>query len=182
MGKSPCAGGLSDGVFGSMTVGSAVWGQLASHFSIPVSLCIAAAGMFIASTTVFRWRLDKDPDLNLDASSGSEAIPAIDIHHDRGPVMVSYEYLIHADDARQFIVCMQDMRRVRRRGGAINWCVYEDILQPGIFVETFVVASWMEHLRQQDRYTMNDQKIQRRVYAFHQGEKHPEVRYLVAPM
>ena len=76
---------------------------------------------------------------------------------------------------------MQDMRRVRRRGGAINWAVYEDILQPGIFVETFVVGSWMEHLRQLERYTMNDKKIENRVYAFHQGEQIPVARYLVAP-
>lgn len=168
--------------FGSMTVGSAVWGQLASHFSIPVSLSIATAGMFLASATVLRWRLDLDPDLNLDSIADGETVPALDIRHDRGPVMVSYEYLIKTDDAHDFTVCMQDMRRVRRRGGAINWSVYEDILQPGIFVETFVVGSWMEHLRQKERYTMNDRKIQNRVFAFHQGESLPEVRYLVAPV
>lgn len=168
--------------FGAMTVGSAVWGQLASHFSIPISLCIATVGMVLGSTTVLRWRLDKDPDLNLDSATevGNSTMPTI--HHDRGPVMVSYEYRIKDEDARRFIVCMQDMRRVRRRGGAINWSVYEDILQPGIFVETFVVGSWMEHLRQKERYTINDRKIQSRVYAFHQGENLPEVRYLVAPV
>ncbi|MDW8845173.1 MFS transporter [Erwinia sp. MMLR14_017] len=168
--------------FGSMTIGSAVWGQLASHYGIPVSLGVAALGMVLASATVFRWRLDLDPDLNLDLSSSNQPVPALEIHHDRGPVMVTYEYLIQQDDAHSFTVCMQDMRRVRKRGGAINWSVYEDILQPGIFVETFIVGSWMEHLRQQDRYTMNDQKIQNRVYQFHQGEKLPDVRYLVAPL
>jgi MFS family permease len=168
--------------FGSMTIGSAVWGQLASHYGIPVSLGVAALGMVLACATVFRWRLDLDPDLNLDISTSNQPIPALEIHHDRGPVMVTYEYLIQQDDAHNFTVCMQDMRRVRKRGGAINWSVYEDILQPGIFVETFIVGSWMEHLRQQDRYTMNDLKIQNRVYQFHQGEKLPDVRYLVAPV
>ena len=168
--------------FGSMTVGSAIWGQLASHFSIPVSLCVATIGMALASLTVLRWRLAQDPDLNLDVSDISESIPALDIHHDRGPVRVSYEYLVRREDAHAFTLCMQDMRRVRRRGGADNWAVYEDILQPGIFVETFVVGSWMEHLRQLERYTMNDQKIQTRVYEFHQGENMPQARYLVAPV
>jgi len=168
--------------FGSMTIGSALWGQLASHYGIPVSLGVAALGMVLACATVFRWRLDLDPDLNLDLSSSNQPVPALEIHHDRGPVMVTCEYLIREDDAHGFTLCMQDMRRVRKRGGAINWSVYEDILQPGIFVETFIVGSWMEHLRQQDRYTMNDQKIQNRVYQFHQGETLPEVRYLVAPL
>lgn len=168
--------------FGSMTLGSAVWGQLASHYGIPLSLGVAALGMVLACATVFRWRLDLDPDLNLDISTSNQPIPALEIHHDRGPVMVTYEYLVREGDAHSFTVCMQDMRRVRKRGGAINWSVYEDILQPGIFVETFIVGSWMEHLRQQDRYTMNDLKIQNRVYQFHQGEKLPDVRYLVAPV
>jgi predicted MFS family arabinose efflux permease len=52
--------------FGSMTLGSAIWGQLASHFGIPASLCVATLGMLLASLTVLRWQLNKDPDLNLD--------------------------------------------------------------------------------------------------------------------
>jgi len=167
--------------FGSMTVGSAIWGQLASRYGIAVSLCVATLGMALACLTVLRWRLDQDPDLNLDVSEIAEPVPTLAIHHDRGPVRVSYEYQIRQADAHAFTVCMQDMRRVRRRGGAINWAVYEDILQPGIFVETFVVGSWMEHLRQLERYTMNDKKIENRVYAFHQGEQMPVARYLVAP-
>ena len=167
--------------FGSMTAGSALWGQLASQFSIPFSLCVATAGMLLASATVLRWRLDQDPDLNLDLSAINEAAPELEIRHDRGPVMVSYHYLVSLQSAHDFVVCMQDMRRVRRRGGALNWAIYEDILTPGIFVETFVVGSWMEHLRQRERYTMNDKKIQNRVLGFHQGPDLPEVRYLIAP-
>lgn len=167
--------------FGSMTAGSALWGKLASQFSIPFALCVATAGMLVASATVLRWRLDQDPDLNLDLSAINEAAPELEIRHDRGPVMVSYHYLVSPQSAHDFVVCMQDMRRVRRRGGALNWAIYEDILTPGIFVETFVVGSWMEHLRQRERYTMNDKKIQNRVLGFHQGPDLPEVRYLIAP-
>lgn len=167
--------------FGSMTLGSAIWGQLASTFSIPLSLTVATVGMLLASLTVLRWRLDQDPDLNLDLSTVSDPLPVLEIRHDRGPVMVSYHYQINRSDAHAFAVCMQDMRRVRRRGGALNWSLYEDMLQPDMFVETFVVGSWMEHLRQRERYTMNDQKIQNRVLAFHQGTELPEIRYLVAP-
>jgi len=167
--------------FGSMTAGSAIWGQLASMFSIPVSLTVAALGMLLASLTVLRWRIDLDPDLNLDLSATNDPLPELQVQHHRGPVMVSYYYLINPNDAHQFAVCMQDMRRVRRRGGALNWAIYEDMLQPGVFVENFVVGSWVEHLRQRERYTMNDQKIQNRVLGFHQSTALPEVRYLVAP-
>lgn len=167
--------------FGSMTAGSAIWGQLASVFSIPLSLTVAALGMLLASLTVLRWRIDLDPDLNLDLSATNDPLPELLVQHHRGPVMVSYYYQINPDDAHQFAVCMQDMRRVRRRGGALNWAIYEDMLQPGLFVENFVVGSWVEHLRQRERYTMNDQKIQNRVLGFHQSTALPEVRYLMAP-
>ncbi|WP_312239781.1 MFS transporter [Pantoea sp.] len=167
--------------FGSMTLGSAIWGQLAAHFGIAASLCAATAGMVLASATVLRWRLNKDPELNLEISELNETALEIDIPHERGPVMVIYEYLIDPNDAHDFMICVQEIRRVRRRGGALSWSVYEDVLKPGIFVETFVVGSWIEHLREHERHTVNDLLIQSRVQAFHKGSQLPEVRYLVAP-
>lgn len=168
--------------FGSMTLGSAIWGQLASHYSIPTSLLIATVGMLLASTTVLRWRLDKDPDLDLDLSTHlQQALPEIKGHHDRGPVMVSYEYQVAEENTHAFIRCMQEMRRVRRRSGAISWGIYEDVARPGTFVESFIVNSWIEHMRQLERYTVNDCKIQRRTQEFHLSETPPVVRYLVAP-
>lgn len=167
--------------FGAMTLGSTLWGQLASHFSISLSLCVASVGMVLACATGLRWKLNKDPDLNLELSGAAEAMQEIAIAHQRGPVMVSWEYRIDPVDAYDFTVCIQEIRRVRRRGGALSWAVYEDAQQPGIFVETFVVGSWIEHLRQHERHTMNDLKIQQRVQAFHRGDQPPVVRYLVAP-
>ncbi len=166
--------------FGSMTAGSAVWGQLASKMNIQTSLLAAAIGMILASATALRWKLNRDPQLNLDITEHPPA-PAADLSHDRGPVMVSVEYQIDPANARPFVVALQEMRRVRRRGGALTWAVYEDIQTPGKFVEVFVVGSWLEHLRQHERHTINDQLIQSRVRTFQLGERAPEVRHLVAP-
>jgi len=166
--------------FGAMTLGSAIWGQLASQFGISQSLMVATVGLVLASATALRWRLDQDPDLNLDLSGQTDA-SGLKIAHGRGPVMVSYEYAIDPATGYDFMVAIQEMRRVRRRGGAISWSVYEDVQQPGIFVETFVIGSWMEHLREADRHTMNDLKIQRCVHAFLADNARPTVRYLVAP-
>ncbi|WP_413724337.1 MFS transporter [Sodalis sp. RH16] len=166
--------------FGSMTLGSAIWGQLASKTGIRTALCAAAVGMILASAAALRWRLDKDPDLNLDASEHPLA-PAPDIRQERGPVMVSIEYEIDPAQARAFMLAVQEMRRVRRRGGAMTWAVYEDVQLPGTFVEVFVVGSWLEHLRQHERHTVNDRLIQSRVQAFHRGSVPPVVRHLVAP-
>ncbi|EGT5713494.1 MFS transporter [Cronobacter dublinensis subsp. dublinensis] len=168
--------------FGAMTAGSALWGQLASHFSIATALCVATVGLLLASLTARRWKLNKDPDLNLDIRDIDSRAQALDISHERGPVMVMYEYQIDPEDVYDFVVCVQEIRRVRQRGGALSWSVYEDIQRPGVFVESFVVGTWIEHLRQQERHTVNDLLIQSRVQAFHRGGQLPLARYFIAPV
>lgn len=168
--------------FGSMTVGSAIWGQLASHFSIPFSLCVATVGMVLASATTLRWRLNENPDLNLDLRDVDNRARELDVSLDRGPVMVIYEYQIDEDDVYDFVVAIQEMRRVRQRGGALSWSVYEDIQRPGMFMETFVLGAWIEHLRQQERHTVNDLLLIGKVQAYHRGGEPPAVRYLIAPI
>ncbi|HAV1760814.1 MFS transporter [Enterobacter hormaechei] len=168
--------------FGSMTAGSAVWGQIASQFGTPASLVVATLGMVLASMTVFRWKLEKDPDLNLDLSGQPLDGVEIELPNERGPVLVSHEYIIDPQNAKAFLQAVHELRRVRRRAGAMSWAVYEDIERPGLFIETFLMGSWIEHLRQQERHTMNDLLLQSRVLAFHQGTTSPAIRYLVAPV
>lgn len=168
--------------FGSMTAGSAIWGQIASRFGTPTSLVVATLGMVLASATVFRWKLGKDPDLNLDLSGQPLDGVEIDLPNERGPVLVSHEYIIDPNNTKAFLEAVHELRRVRRRAGAMSWAVYEDIERPGLFIETFLMGSWIEHLRQQERHTMNDLLLQSRVLAFHQGTTSPAIRYLVAPV
>ncbi|WP_155025505.1 MFS transporter [Enterobacter hormaechei] len=168
--------------FGSMTAGSAVWGQIASQFGTPTSLVVATLGMVLASATAFRWKLEKDPNLNLDLSGQPLDGVEIELPNERGPVLVSHEYIIDPQNAKAFLQAVHELRRVRRRAGAMSWAVYEDIERPGLFIETFLMGSWIEHLRQQERHTMNDLLLQSRVLAFHQGTTSPAIRYLVAPV
>jgi Transmembrane secretion effector len=48
--------------------------------------------------------------------------------------------------------------------------VFEDVADPGCFVETYVVRSWAEHLRQHERFTAEDLAVRDRVRSFHVGE------------
>jgi len=54
----------------------------------------------------------------------------------------------------------------RRRDGAYAWGVFEDVSERGRFVETFLVESWLEHLRQHERVTKADSVLQERVQRF----------------
>ena len=76
---------------------------------------------------------------------------------------------------------MRAMRRVRRRDGAYRWGVFEDVADPGCFVETYVVRSWAEHLRQHERSTAEDLAVRDRVRSFHIGEDPPVVSHFIHP-
>ena len=52
--------------------------------------------------------------------------------------------------------------------------------EPGRFVETFLLDSWLEHLRQHDRVTDADREQQDIVNRFQVGDP-PQVTHLVAP-
>ncbi|MGO4152172.1 MFS transporter [Cupriavidus sp. YAF13] len=166
--------------FGAMTAGSALWGKTAALLGIPVALMLAAAGLALACATALRWRLGISPDLDL-APSGFLHPGELDVAHDRGPVMICVEYEVAREDVAAFAKAVQEMRRIRRRSGALSWGAYEDLAAPGRFIETFLVESWLEHLRQHERHTMNDKLIQTRVHRFHRGAAPPVVRHLAAP-
>jgi hypothetical protein len=57
--------------------------------------------------------------------------------------------------------------------------VFEDAAEPERFVETFLVESWMEHLRQHERVTNADRVLQDRLSRF-QIEGTPKVTHMIA--
>jgi len=57
--------------------------------------------------------------------------------------------------------------------------VFEDAADKGRMVETFLVESWLEHLRQHERVTNADRVLQDAVHRFHiSGD--PKVTHLIA--
>jgi hypothetical protein len=104
-----------------------------------------------------------------------------DVAHDRGPVLITVEYRVEPSRVDDFKRAMATMRRARRRDGAMSWGLYEDAAVPGLVMETFVVHSWLEHLRQHERVTHADRENQDAARAFHIGAEPPVVRHLIAP-
>jgi quinol monooxygenase YgiN len=107
-------------------------------------------------------------------------IVAKEVEPDEGPVMVTVEYRIDPAKAKDFAMAMREMRRIRRRDGAISWGLFRDTREPSRFIEYFMTPSWVEHLRQHERITVSDRRLQERVWAFHLGEGPPLVSHYVA--
>ncbi|CAB3812662.1 Enterobactin exporter EntS [Achromobacter denitrificans] len=168
--------------FGSMSAGSLLWGQAASLFGIPQAMLAAAVGALLAIPLTWRWKLQLGAQLDLAPSMHWPApVLSADVSHDRGPVMITVEYHVDAASRDAFLAAMDKVGEQRRRDGAYAWGIFEHTGEPAHYIEYFLVASWVEHLRQHDRVTMSDQDQQASVRRYHQGEQPPIVRHYLAP-
>jgi len=166
--------------FAGLAVGSIVWGQAAQEIGLPAVHIIAAIALVAAVPLLRRWRLQTAADLDL-APSMHWPVPLLshDVEPDRGPVLVTIEYAVAAVDRAAFLTAMAKLAGERRRDGAYDWGIYEDASKEGVFVETFWVDSWLEHLRQHQRVTNADRVLQDTVQRF-QADRDPAVRHLIA--
>ncbi len=97
-----------------------------------------------------------------------------------GPVLVAVEYHIDPTQAADFARAMQEVRLERLRDGAMRWELFQDPADPQRYVETFLVESWVEHLRQHERVTLADREAEARARALHIGPTPPTVLHLIA--
>jgi Bacterial protein of unknown function (DUF894). len=166
---------------GGMAVGSAAWGGVAAHFGVTTALTCAALGLIIGIAASLRHTLIDGDELNLTPSAlWPEPVVVLEPNPEEGPVLVQIEYWIDVNRAREFRRAMRNVRRVRRRDGATRWGLFRDPAQPGRFVESFVVESWAEHLRQHARGTASDEEIVQCILGFHIGPGQPAVTHLIA--
>jgi MFS family permease len=166
---------------GGLAAGSAVWGVVANRLGERAALLAATASFGLGLLAALRWRLQGIGNLDLTPSVRPEPVTVIDPGPDDGPVLVLVRYRIEPGRSEEFAAAMRAMRQVRRRDGAYRWGVFEDVADPGCFVETYVVRSWAEHLRQHERFTADDLAVRDRVRAFHIGQDPPTVSHFVHP-
>ena len=158
-------------MFGALTIGSAVWGELAVLIGLPAALLLAAAGAMIAVPLTWRWKLHTGATVDLSPSMHWPApITSHPIEPDRGPVLVTVEYHIDPKNREPFLHALAASARERRRDGAYDWGIFEDPAHDGRFIETFLTDSWLEHLRQHERVTKADRLLEQVVRRFQIGE------------
>ncbi len=167
-------------MFGALSLGSAVWGQVATSLGLGPALFIAAAGCAIGIPVLRRWKLQTAKGLDL-SPSVHWPLPVMtgDFDAHRGPVMVMVTYEIDPGSREQFLEALEQVGRERRRDGAYEWRVFEDPNKQGCFVETFLSDSWLDHLRQHERVTKSDRAQEDAARKFQVGEG-PVTTHLVA--
>src|SRR5262249_23860235 len=130
-------------MFGSLSAGSALWGQVAGRLGLPAAHVIAAAALVLAIPLLWRWKLQTGAGVDMSPSLHWPA-PVLqgDVGAERGPVLVTVEYRVPAQNRDAFLDAMTLLKQQRRRDGAQGWGLYQDAADPERFVETFQVSSW----------------------------------------
>ncbi|MBO9540111.1 MFS transporter [bacterium] len=168
-------------VFGSLAVGSAAWGAIAERWGLPPALWASSIGLFVFLALTYRFEIPSGEGLDLAPGRHWETPVLVqDVPFEHGPVFVFVEYRIDPAESEAFGRAMAPMRQIRLRDGAIRWNLFKDTADPGRMVESFVVESWIEHLRQHERVTVSDRAIEARAQAFHQGPLPPVVSHFIA--
>jgi MFS family permease len=166
--------------FGALSLGSAIWGQLAGLTGLSTALFVAAAGAIAAIPLTWHWKLQTAAGIDLTPSMHwPTPVLSHDIEQDRGPVLVTVEYEVESRNRKAFLAALNKLGHERRRDGAYAWGVFEDATREARFLETFLVESWLEHLRQHERVTNADRMLQNAIRRYHvKGE--PKVTHFIA--
>jgi MFS family permease len=167
--------------FAGMAGGSLFWGAVARATAGPrPALVLSATGLIVALAATARLRL---PGRIPEPGPARHPIAPSPLEPDdagRGPVLVTVEYRIAAADAEPFARAMQEVRRFRLRDGAFRWHLLTDPETPERFVESFLVESWVEHLRQHERITAADRETEAAARRFHRGSGPPRITHFIA--
>jgi len=166
---------------GAMAGGSAAWGALAARIGIHAALMWAGAGTIATTVLGLFFKL---PDATVDLTPWAHwrtpnLLDQNSTTADSGPILVTVEYDVEPEREAEFLQAMRGYERIRRRDGAFRWGIFRDLENPMRYLETFLVDSWAEHLRQHERLTRADREVTERVQSLVRGT--PTVRHLAYP-
>jgi MFS family permease len=166
-------------IFGTMTLCSAAWGDIAANTGLSAALLLAAAGAIIGIPLTWRWTLEQGAALDLSPSQHwGKPEPHEEIDNDRGPVLVKIEYRIDPKDRAAFLRALDELGYERRRDGAFAWGIFEDAGADGRYEETYLIESWLELMRLRERVTNADRMLEDEIREMLTAP--PRIEFLIA--
>ncbi|MET0863643.1 MAG: MFS transporter [Nakamurella sp.] len=166
---------------GAQAGGAVVWGVVADLSSATTALIIAAGVLILGALVGLRSpmpntsKLDRTPSSHWPAPALAFTPEATD-----GPILVTVTYRVADRQVADFISAMQHVGRSRRRTGALRWELFRDGGDPSRYVESYLVGTWEEHVRQHDhRLTGADRRFEEQAIRYALAE--PEVAHLFPP-
>ena len=165
---------------GGMSLGAFLWGIIASNAGVVYGL-LSAALWLLASlllTNLFTLKNLGTTDLT-PGGTVNDVIPTLEITATEGPVLVWVDYEITQENIQPFTAAMILLKQLRRRNGASQVGLFQNIISPTVITEFFIVESWSEYLSQISRYTVADMAIENAVLKYHTGATPPQRRIML---
>jgi MFS family permease len=163
--------------------GTILWGATADKLGIRIALVITGIVLATGLITKLKFPLHAGGGGEVDVSPSMHwpepaLVIAPELEH--GPVLVQIEYKIDPTRQYEFALTMKDLGSIRKRDGAFFWGIFRHDIYQDVFIESFLIESWAEHLRQHERITIADRLVEDRVLSFHIGNKPPVVSHFIA--
>jgi len=166
---------------GATAVASAAWGAVANVLGISGAFSWGSLAVALTLLAGVRWRFSSIATYDLSPAPLAEPDTPLTVPTDGGPVYVTVTYQVQPGVEDDFQRALQPLGWSRRRTGAVRWAVLQHAESPGQFVEIFVVPSWAEYLRQQERRTASDAALDDRLRAFLSAGTEPDVERFLTP-
>jgi len=165
---------------GSLAIGPAVWGGLAQFTDIPTAIYTASSCLIVAAFITRRWPVSGNENMDHTPSRHWQLPePKLALQPDQGPVMICITYQVREDARQEFLVTIEQLGKARRRDGAWDWNIMENISAPNSFQEHYQVYSWVDHLRQHERISKQDAMVQAKIRELLEPDTKPVISHFI---
>ena len=169
-------------VSAGIALGAALWGKLAGAAGTQWTFAGGALAIIVTAALAWRWRFDRIADVDLrPAPMAAPEARLIGGEDADSPALVVVAYEVRPEAEDDFLRALRLVGRVRRRTGATDWSVYRDADRAHRFIESFVLPSWNEHMRQHQRRTVTDLELQEDAWQYLLPGTQPTAKHFVAP-
>jgi MFS family permease len=162
--------------------GSVLWGEVASHAGLNAAYFGIAGGLVLGAALALRLKPAAAEGADFTpAGHWPEPVVAEGPPLEAGPIMVQVEYCVDPPQAEAFRTAMAELGRLRRRDGAMQWWLFQDTADPSRFVESWLEATWVDHLRTHERASVAYQEIEQKTRDLTRGGSTIQTRHFVSP-
>ncbi len=151
---------FSSALTGGIAIGAAIWGLVASQWSVDVAVIVS--GIFLFTLPILGILLPlphaSEADVELVALANEPQV-GMALTLRSGPVVIEIDYDVDPDQAREFYDAMLRVQRTRLRNGGFNWSISRDIANPALWTERYQCPTWGDYLRMRDRFTQSDVEL-----------------------
>jgi hypothetical protein len=165
-----------------MAGGSALWGVVALHAGLSTAYFAMAGGLLLGGALAIRLKPAADEIVDhTPAHHWPEPLVTGEVSLEAGPIMVQVEYSVDPMCSDAFRSAMSELGRNRRRDGAVQWWLFRDTADPSLFIETWIEATWAEHLRNHERVSVAHQELEQRIRGLTKSGSTIATRHFIAP-